>query len=79
MVSPPDSRYQQRPVMRVLTKGLVILGDGESATGEDDTSLLNGLAWMVWMLSWLGAIISVGLGVVLGSLRGIARHRTRSA
>ena len=33
-------------------------------TGEDDTgTLLNSLAWLAWMLSWLGAIVSVGMGV----------------
>ena len=44
---------------------LVVLNEtGETATGEDETSLLNSLAWVAWMLSWLGAIISVGMGVV---------------
>jgi hypothetical protein len=54
---------------------LFLLGDGEAATGEDDTSLLNSLAWLVWLLSWVGAIVSAALGIV----RGIGRHRTRSA
>ena len=43
---------------------LAVLGDGETATGEDDTSLVNGLSYFSWLLSWLGAIISVGMGVV---------------
>ena len=45
---------------------LVVLGDGETATGQDDTSLLNGLAWLVWLLSWIGAVISVGLSIAKG-------------
>ena len=56
---------------------LVVLGDGETATSEDGTSLLNllrrptsatgithTLAYSVWLLSWLGAIVSIGIGVV---------------
>lgn len=43
---------------------LAVLGDGETATGEDDTSLVNGLSYFAWLLSWLGAIIGVGMGVV---------------
>ena len=44
---------------------LVVLGDGKTDTGEDDTSLLNGLAYAVILISWLGAILSVAVGVVL--------------
>jgi hypothetical protein len=58
---------------------LMVLGDGKTATGEDDLSLSSGLAWFAWILSWLGAIVSAGLGVVLGTLRGVLRHRTRLA
>ena len=44
---------------------LVVMDEsGTTATGEDDTSLLNSLAWLAWILSWFGAIISVGMGVV---------------
>ncbi len=42
---------------------LALLGDGKTATGEDDTRLLSELAYLSWLLSWLGAIISVGMGV----------------
>jgi len=58
---------------------LMVMGDGQTATGEDDLSVINGLAWFVWVLSWLGAIVSAGLGVILGTLRGVLRHRTRLA
>jgi hypothetical protein len=53
------------------------LGDGKTATGADDTSLLNGLAWFAWILSWLGAVICAGIGAVAGAFTGINRHRTR--
>jgi len=44
---------------------LVVLNETETTGGgEDDTgTLLNSLAWLGWMLSWLGAIVSVGMGV----------------
>jgi hypothetical protein len=56
---------------------LVVLGDGETATGEDDTSLLNGLAWLAWILSWFGAIVSAGYGIFLGNR--VLRDRKRLA
>jgi hypothetical protein len=50
---------------------LAVLGDGKTASGEDDTSLLNGVAWLAWLVSWGGALISVGLG-----LAAVVRRRT---
>ena len=58
---------------------LVVLGDGQTATGEDDTSLISSLAYLAWILSWFAAVISAGIGVVFGARRVIARHRTRPA
>jgi len=45
---------------------LVVLNATETTGGgEDDTgTLLNSLAWLAWMLSWLGAVVSVGMGIV---------------
>ncbi|MGI9648584.1 MAG: hypothetical protein ACR2OI_08715 [Acidimicrobiia bacterium] len=43
---------------------LVVLGDGKTASGEDDTGLLAGLAYFAWLLSWLGAIVSVTIGAL---------------
>ena len=68
------------PILFVVGLGaLVVLGDGQTATGEDDTSLIASLAYFAWILSWLGAVISTGIGIVFGARRGIARHRTRPA
>jgi len=58
---------------------LAVLGDGQTSTGEDDTSLIAGLAYLAWILSWLAAVICTGTGVVFGTRRGLARHRTRTA
>lgn len=58
---------------------LAILGDGLTAAGEEDTGVVAGLAWIVWILSWLGAIISAGLGIVFGVRRGVDRNRTQLA
>ena len=46
---------------------LVVLRDGKTATSEDDTGLVNGLAWLSWILSWFGAVASAGYGIFLGS------------
>ena len=56
---------------------LVVLGDGKTATGEDDTSLGNGLAYFTWPLSWLGAAGSGVLGLV-GGVKELARRRQRA-
>lgn len=45
---------------------LVVLGDGLTATGEEDTGLVSGLAWLVWFLSWIGALVSAVFGIGLG-------------
>jgi hypothetical protein len=48
---------------------LMVMGDGKTATGEDDLSVIKGLAWVAWILSWFGALASAGYGIVLGSRR----------
>jgi hypothetical protein len=59
-------------VLFVLGLGaLVVLGDGETATGQEDTSLLNGLAWLVWLLSWIGAVGCVGVSIAKGIGRAL--------
>lgn len=36
-------------------------------------------AWATWILSWMAAVITGAVGLVLGGLRFLARHRTRLA
>jgi hypothetical protein len=50
---------------------LVVLGDGLTESGQEDTSLLSGLAWLVWFLSWIGAVVSavIGMGLGIGQAR----------
>ena len=68
------------PILIAIGLGaLAIAGDGPTATGEEDVSLIGGLLWLTWILSWFGALISTGLGIVFGIKRGVARHRTRPA
>lgn len=58
---------------------LFVLGDGETPTGENDitlnllrlvrrptraTGITHTLAYSAWLLSWLGAIVSIGICVV---------------
>ena len=58
---------------------LAVLGDGQTASGDDGTGLIAGIAYLAWILSWLAAVISTGVGIVFGAERGLARHRTRPA
>lgn len=56
---------------------LIVLGDGEPSTREDGmwlvdlvrrptkaTGITHTLAYGTWLLSWLGAIVSIGMGIV---------------
>ena len=36
-------------------------------------------AWAAWILSWMAAFVTGGIGVLLGGLRLLVRHRTRLA
>lgn len=36
-------------------------------------------AWAAWILSWMAALVTGGIGVILGGLRLLVRHRTRLA
>lgn len=42
----------------------VVLGDVKTETGEDDTGLVNGVAYLTWILSWLAAAGGAVVGVV---------------
>jgi uncharacterized membrane protein YhaH (DUF805 family) len=54
-------------VLFVIGMGaLVILGDGLTDSGQEDTSLVSSLAWLVWFLSWIGAVVSAVMGIWLG-------------
>jgi hypothetical protein len=45
----------------------------------DDPNDLTSGGWFIWVLTWLGAIITGGIGVILVGLRLTIRHRTRLA
>jgi hypothetical protein len=50
---------------------LLVLGDGLTESGQEDTGLVSGLAWLVWFLSWIGAVVSavIGIGLRIGQAR----------
>ena len=43
----------------------------------DDPNDLSFGGWFTWVLAWLGAIVTGGIGVILAGLRLTVRHRTR--
>ena len=45
----------------------------------DNASDFSFGGWYVWVLTWLGAIITGGIGVILAGLRLTIRHRMRLA
>ena len=60
--------------------GLATIASAEAMIDiDDEDNVFGGLAWLVWVLSWLGAIVTGGIGIILGALRGLVRHRTRLA
>jgi hypothetical protein len=36
------------------------------------------IGWLVWMLSWSAAVVTAGIGLVLGAMNLVARHRGQS-
>jgi hypothetical protein len=46
---------------------------------ESEPTVLGGVAWLLWMLSWAAAAISGAIGVILGIMNIVVRHRTRPA
>ena len=60
--------------------GLVTIASAEALIDmTDEDNVFSGLAWIVWMLSWLGAMVTGGIGIILAGLHLIVRHRTRLA
>ena len=60
--------------------GLVTIASAEALLDMDDeNNVFGGLAWLVWVLSWLGAMVTGGIGIILAGLHLIVRHRTRLA
>jgi hypothetical protein len=50
----------------------------ESCT-EANPCWQDSAAWATWILSWMAAVITGGIGLVLAGLRLLNRHRTRLA
>jgi hypothetical protein len=46
---------------------------------EFDPCWQDSAAWATWILSWLAAMVTGGIGVLLGILRFVTRHHTRPA
>jgi hypothetical protein len=46
---------------------------------EQDASLIGGLLFFTWLLSWAAAAATAAIGIALGSMRLVSRHRTRTA
>jgi hypothetical protein len=52
------------------------LGDRGS---EQEPTVLGGVAWLLWSLSWLGAAVTAVVGAVFAVMQLAVRHRTRHA
>jgi hypothetical protein len=62
--------------------GLGVLYAGEElgyTDTESDPTVLGGIVWLLWMLSWAAAAITAAIGVVLAGMNLVVRHRTRPA
>lgn len=46
---------------------------------EGFMAVVSGVAWMTWWGSWFSAAAAAAIGVVLGGVHGVSRHRTRPA
>jgi hypothetical protein len=57
--------------------GTLILADVIIAEG--DVSVIGGLMWLTWLLTWAAAAATAAIGIALGTMRLVSRHRTRTA
>jgi hypothetical protein len=46
---------------------------------EQDESLIGGLMFFTWLLSWAAAAATAAIGIALGTMHLVSRHRTRTA
>ncbi len=63
--------------------GFIVLLVWPSVTPENCTEAnpcwQDSAAWAAWILSWMAALVSGVIGLILGGLRMLVRHRTRLA
>lgn len=63
--------------------GFIVLLVGPAVTPDNCTETnpcwQGAAAWAAWILSWMAAIVTGGIGVILGGLHLLVRHRTRLA
>ena len=46
---------------------------------EQDESLIGGLLFLTWLLTWAAAAATGTIGIALGAMRLVSRHRMRTA
>jgi hypothetical protein len=59
-----------------LGLGILMLFDGE---GVEVSEQAESLVYFTWLLSWAGAAATAAIGIALGTMRLVSRHRTRTA
>jgi hypothetical protein len=62
--------------------GFAVLYAGDYLGGQDseeEPTVLGGVVWLLWSLSWLAAAVTAAVGVVLAVMQLGVRHRTRHA
>jgi hypothetical protein len=62
--------------------GFAVLYAGDLAGGlgsEQEPTMLGGVVWAAWLLSWVAAAITATTGAVLAAMQFIVRHHTRHA
>jgi len=59
-----------------LGLGVLMLFDGE---GVEMSEQAESLAYFTWLLSWAAAAATAAIGIALGTMHLVSRHRTRTA
>jgi hypothetical protein len=57
--------------------GTLMLAD--ATLSEGDVSAIGGLMFFTWLLTWAAAAAAGAIGIALGTMRLVSRHRTRTA
>jgi hypothetical protein len=78
--SPAATRWHRWVITAIalfaLGLGTLMLFDGE---GVEMSEQAESLAYFTWLLSWAAAAATAAIGITLGTMRLVSRHRTRTA
>jgi hypothetical protein len=63
----------------LFAAGLGTLMLADATLADEDVSAIGSLMWFTWLLTWAAAAATAAIGIVLGTMRLVSRHRMQTA